>query len=122
MKVYGLALAAAVAVLAALEWRTDEDLVTLMVLAATSFAMGALRPRLFWLSALVLGGVVPALNVFTTLTGLRPIYETAAQAAAHGVAYGLSLGVLVIPALVAAALGAMLRRWSGNLASSPSDT
>jgi hypothetical protein len=109
-----------VAVVALCEWRTDEDLITLGVLAVASFAAGAVRPSLFWLSGLVLGLVVPGLNLLTTLTGWRPVYETAAQAGAHGVGYALSLMILVLPALVFAGLGALarwaLRRSGGGVA------
>jgi hypothetical protein len=106
MKVYLLALGCAVLAVGTFEWRTDEDAVTLAVLVTASGALGAIRPRLFWVSALAVGSVVAILNLFTTLTGLRPIYESAAEAKTHGAAYGLSLALLIVPALAAAAIGA----------------
>jgi hypothetical protein len=119
MKAYLMALGCAALVIGFFEWRTDEDAVTLMVLVTASGALGALRPGLFWLSALALGSVVAVLNLFTTLTGLRPVYETAAQAKAHGVAYGVSLAILIVPALAAAGVGAFVRRSMGKKGSPP---
>jgi hypothetical protein len=109
MTLYLMALAGAGLAVGTFEWRTDEAMVTLAVLVMASGGLGALRPRLFWASALVLGSVVAILNLFTTLTGLRPIYESAAEAKAHGAAYGISLAVLIVPALAAAAIGAAAR-------------
>ena len=92
------------------EWRTDEDSITLIMLALTIFGMGALQPSCFWLSAVLLGRVVTVLNLVTRVTGLRPVYETVGRAHAHGVAYGASLLILVVPALAAAGIGAIVRR------------
>jgi hypothetical protein len=118
MRAYLLALGCAVLAVGTFEWRTDEDAVTLAVLVTASCALGALRPRLFWLSGLAVGSVVAILNQLTELTGLRPIYESAAEAKAHGAAYGISLAVLIVPALAASAMGAgvrtLVRRSSGN--------
>jgi hypothetical protein len=105
---YAIALLAAVAALAGFEWRTDEEIITLAVLIASSFALGAFRPRLFWLSGIAIGLVVPALALLTLVAGIRPIYETASQAAAHGTNYVLSLIVLVLPAILLAWLGSLI--------------
>jgi hypothetical protein len=110
MKTYLATLVCAVLVVGVFEWRTDEDTVTLLVLLTASCGLGALRPKLFWLTAIAVGSVIAALNLLTAVTGFRPIYETAAQTQAHSTAYGVSLMVLVLPALAAAALGAFVRR------------
>jgi hypothetical protein len=109
MKAYQVALSFAVLAVGTCEWRTDEPTVTLAVLAALSGGLGALRPRLFWLSGLAVGSVVAILNLFTVLTGIRPGYEPLFEAKSHGAAYDVSLAVLVVPALVAAAIGAAVR-------------
>jgi hypothetical protein len=118
MKAYIAALGCAALAIGTFEWRTDEDVVTLAVLVTASCALGALRPRLFWLSGLALGSVVAILNLFTVLTGIRPIYESAAEAKSHGAGYDVSLAVLIAPALAAAAIGAgvrtLTRRSSGK--------
>ena len=107
---YLVGLLTCVAIVAAVEWRTDEDLVTLTVIVAASFGAGLLRPHAFWLSGILLGACPAGLNIFTRLTGLRPIYETQAQAVSHGLVYGLSLLVLAVPAVLAAAIGAFASR------------
>jgi hypothetical protein len=105
---YAIALLAAAGVVGGFEWRTDEDLVTLAVLVAASFALGFFRPRRFWISGIIVGLVVPALGLLTLVTGVRPVYETASQAAAHGANYVLSLILLALPALLLAWLGSLV--------------
>jgi len=97
------------------QWSADESLVTLVVLALICLALGALSPRRLWLSALPVGLVVAAVNVFETLTGVHPAYETAR----HGLAHNLRWVVLVAPALMAVAAGRFARSRLGGHPLSP---
>jgi hypothetical protein len=102
---YLAALLVALVIVAGTEWSTDEDIFTMLIIILASASLGWLRPRLFALSALAVGLVVPAIAVFSQLTGLHPEYETAIEAASHGAHYVASLLVLVIPAFLAAFAG-----------------
>jgi len=102
---YAAALLLAMAIVAGCEWSTDEPIITMGVLILTSASMGWFRPKKFLVSGVDLGLVVPAIAVFSWLTGVRPGYEGAAEAASHRLAYAASLLVLLVPALIAAALG-----------------
>jgi hypothetical protein len=102
---YVVGLLLSLAIVATMEWRTDEAPLTLGALLVVCLALGWYRPRLFLLSGLVVGLVVAALNLFTLLTGIRPGYEAAAEANAHHLGYVLSLAILVIPAVIAAFIG-----------------
>lgn len=102
---YAAALIAALVMVAGVEWSTDEDLITMFTLIIASTALGCLRPRLFAVSGLLVGLVVPAVAVFSQIAGVRPAYESAAEAASHGVRYEASLLILVLPALVGAFIG-----------------
>lgn len=93
------------AIVANMEWRTDEDLITMAAIVVSSAVLGSLWPRRFLLSGLLLGLVVPAVNVFTLVTGVRPQYETDAKANGHTALFVVSLAVLVLPAIVAACIG-----------------
>jgi hypothetical protein len=103
--IYFTGLLLSLALVANMEWRTDEATVTMAVLLVASLALGWFRPRLFLLSGVVLGLAVAAINQFTLLTGIRPNYESAAEASTHHLGYVLSLAVLVIPAVIAAFVG-----------------
>jgi hypothetical protein len=87
------------------EWSTDEDMVTMLTIIVASAALACLKPRLFALSGLAVGLVVPAIAVFSQLTGMHPAYETSAQAASHGPRYAASLLVLLVPAFAGAFVG-----------------
>lgn len=87
------------------EWSTDEDMVTMLTLVVTSALLAWWKPRRFVLSGLALGLVVPAIAVFSQITGIHPRYESAAEAASHGPRYAASLLILIVPALVAAFVG-----------------
>ena len=106
---YPVAVAGCVIAVATTEWRTDEDMVTLVVLVASGLILGWLQPRLFALSGVLLGLIVPLINLLTLMSGLRPAYETPGQAASHGLVYVISLLILIIPAMAGALLGRLGR-------------
>ena len=109
---YAAALLLAVAIVAGFEWSTDEAIVTMGVLILASAAMGWFRPSRFLVSGVALGLVVSAIATMCWLTGVRPGYESAVEAASHRGVYAASLLVLQVPALVAAALGRLAGRAS----------
>ena len=102
---YAAALIAALAIVGGTEWSTDEDLITMLTLIVASTALGCIRPRLFAVSGVLVGLVVPAIALFCQLAGVHPAYESAAEAASHGLRYEASLLILVVPALVGAFIG-----------------
>ena len=106
---YVFTLVPALAVVAFVEWSTDEDMMTMLIICVASCALGVLFPRMLLLSGLLIGLVVPAIAVVSQATAWHPGYETAAQAARHHLGYAVSLTVLIVPAIIAAALGSFLR-------------
>jgi hypothetical protein len=101
-------LAAAAVVVAVDRWASSDDSgpVTLLVLAAVSAVAGFLWPRRAWLSALVVGGSLAVANiVYVTVGPARPH-----PIEPHGVGGAATLFVLILPAAVAAYLGAGARR------------
>ena len=101
---YLAALGAGVLTLLADQWIADESLLTVLVLAAVSLALGLADPRRAWLSGAVVGSVVAAVHLFGALTGVRPPYEVHA----HGALHGLRWLVLILPSLCAARAGAFV--------------
>ena len=100
---YLFGVGAGVGAVTVFEWRTDEDTITLGVILLASLILGALRARAFWLTGIVLGASVYAIDLFARVSGLHPIYEHAAKTPADPTTL-----VLVVPALVAAGIGAGL--------------
>lgn len=106
---YGLALAAGVCAMTLYQCCVDENPVTVALACGLVFALVLARPSRTWLPALSVGLVVFAVNLFGTLTGLRPAYETHAHTWLHDLRWAL----VAAPALAAAALG---RLAAGRLA------
>jgi hypothetical protein len=100
---YLFALAVGIALVGFFEWRTDEATVTLSVILLASLILGALKARAFWLTGVLIGATVYAVDLFARLSGLHPIYEHAARTPADPTTL-----VLMVPALIAAAVGAGL--------------
>ncbi len=98
---------------ASLEWHTNEDLVIMVVLVFAGAFIGWLCPRLFFLSGLLVGLVVPVLNMLSLTTGVHPSYEGEFEATGHGIIRVLSLSVLVIPAVMASFAGRSVGLHSG---------
>lgn len=99
---YLLAMGFGVALVALLEWRTDEDTVTLSVILLSSLALGAMRARSFWVAGLLIGASVFLADLFAQVIGQHPIYvHTAKPFAADP-----STLALIGPALIASAMGA----------------
>lgn len=89
------------------EWHTDEDLVTLAMLLTIAGVLGLARPNRFIVSGVLLGLSLSFAHALTLLfPGLRPGYEAAPLSA--GVT--ASLAVLIVPSLIAAAIGARVAR------------
>lgn len=106
------AIAAGAAVVTWTEWRTDEVTVVLALLVAISFACGLAWPRRALLSGAVLGLAMPLAHVITEALGrFRPSYMFEAPS----VSWAAQLLVLVVPALVAAGAGALLRQSTRRL-------
>jgi hypothetical protein len=104
---YALVLLTVLAAVAFMECSTDEDMVTMPTILAAGGLLGFLFRRHFLLSGVLVGLVVPTVALFSQKTGWHPAYETASVAASHGPRYAASLLILVIPAIIAAAIG----RW-----------
>ena len=107
---YAAALLVGMAIVGGSEWSTDEASFAMMTLIIAGAALGWLRPRLFALSGAAVGLVVPAIALACWLTGARPAYESATEAASHGPRYVASLLTLVIPALIGAGVGKLAAR------------
>lgn len=105
---YALVLITVLAAVAFMECSTNEDMVTMLTILAAGGLLGFLFRRRFLLSGVLVGLVVPTMAVFSQSTGWHPAYETASVAARHGPQYAVSLFILVIPAVIAAALGGWL--------------
>ena len=103
---YVIALALAISLVATCEWRTDEDTITLGAILAVSFALGAFKPKLFWLTGIVIGLVIEAVQAVAFLTGWRPIYEQSISAPPTTLDWRLL--VLILPAVFSAVAGALL--------------
>ena len=88
-------------------WRSDESGIVMGLLVLGSGAVGALRPKATWLTGLLVGLVVPAQSLFTWATGLHPIWERGIELARRGPDF--SLFVLVVPAMVAALAGGLVK-------------
>jgi len=98
---YPAGLALAVGAVGLYQWRSDEGLVTVLVLSGLGLLLGFLRPSRFVVSGLVLGAVVATVNVFETLSGIRPVYEIHSHSLTHDVFWL----VLVLPTLASSTLG-----------------
>jgi hypothetical protein len=107
---YLAALLFATALVGGTEWFTDEDLLTMSVILLASGYLGWFMPKLFAVSGLAVGLVVPTIAVFSQLSGVHPAYESTLQAAAHGPSYAAGLFMLIGPALIAAFVGRSLAR------------
>ena len=114
MRVVGYATALAVAV-AALLWvdRSPSDIAnqaTLLVLLIGAAVMGLAAPRRAWLAGLVLGAAVALAHMVYLTVGPALPY----QAEPAGLGGAATLLVLIVPAMIAAYLGAgaawLLRR------------
>jgi hypothetical protein len=90
-----------VALMTACQWSVDEGVLTLAVLTLLGLALGLVEPRRPLVSGLLVGLVVAGVNVFETLTGVRPAYEDAS----HSLQHDAKWLVLVAPALFAATVG-----------------
>jgi hypothetical protein len=101
-----LALVAAVLVLADLSTSEMANQVAMLLLLVFAAALGALRPRLAWLTALVIGSVIAVERIVGLLQGHMP----SEPHAPHTVAAAATLFVLLVPASLAALLGAAGRR------------
>jgi hypothetical protein len=98
--------------------RSDSDTAnqgTLLLLLAFAAALGALRPRLAWLSALILGSTIAAARAIGLLVGQTPA-DPQAPRSLPAVA---TLLVLVVPAAVASYAGATARRAATGPSSEP---
>ena len=78
---------------------------TLLLLAVFAATLGALHPRQAWLSALIMGSTIAVVRAVALLLGQLP---TDPQAP-HSVPAAATLLILVVPAAVAAYLGAAAR-------------
>ena len=112
---YAAALLSGVGLMTAYEWTADESRVTVMVLGLVAMALGALRPRRALLSGVLVGLVVAGVIGFEALSGLRPAYEMRAQTLVGS----LRWLILLLPALSAAALGALIGRRLRSVRLSP---
>jgi hypothetical protein len=115
MRVVGYATGLAVAV-AALLWvdRSPSDIANqaaLLVLLAGAAVMGFAAPRRAWLPGLLLGAAVALAHMVYLTVGPALPYE----AEPAGLGGAATLLVLIVPAMIAAYLGAgaawLLRRW-----------
>jgi hypothetical protein len=89
--------------------RSDSDTANqgaLLLVVAFAAALGALRPRQAWLSALIIGSTIAAARAIGLLMGRIPA-DPQAPRSLPAVA---TLLVLVVPAAVAAYAGAAARR------------
>lgn len=103
---YVAALTLGVLLMIAHQWVADEGLGTLACLGAVSLTLGLIRPRRSWTSGGVIGLIVAAVLAFELVSGVRPPYEHDGQTLGEC----LHWSVLAIPALLAAGIGAWLRR------------
>ena len=89
--------------------RSDSDTANqgaLLLLLTFAAALGALRPRQAWLSALIIGSTIAAARAIGLLTGRMP----ADPQAPHSLPAVATLLVLLLPAAVASYAGAAARR------------
>ena len=110
---YGLGLAAAVAILVAVDrvgTSDDSGQVSLLVLLVGAAGLGFAAPRWAWLAGLVLGSAIAVSGMAYAAWGPAPAHPTHPS----GVGGAATLFVLIVPALVSAYLGAgaawLLRR------------
>ena len=104
--VYPATLGAGVALMVAYQWTVDESLQTVAVVSLLGLLLGVLQPRRSLLSGAMVGLVVVAVNVFETISGFRPAYETTAHSLLHDARWI----VLVPPALIASVVGGFVGR------------
>ncbi len=90
---------------------------TLVLLLIFAAVLGAVRPRLAWLSGLLVGSTIAAARAVAELLGISP---TDAQAPHTALAIA-GLLVLIVPALLAAYAGAAVRRYLRRAAGSRVD-
>jgi hypothetical protein len=118
MRRLGLATGYIVAV-AVLLWtdRSASDVsnqAALLVLLLAAAALGFAAPRWFWVAGLVVGAAIPLAHiVYATLGPALPY-----NAEPAGVGGAASLLVLIVPAMIAAYLGALAVRLRRNRGSS----
>jgi len=98
---YPLVLSLCVVVMTAYQWSADESLRTLLLVALLSVALGLFRPGCFLVSGVAVGLVVAGVNIFETISGVRPAYEATAHSLSHDVRWAF----LLAPALIAASIG-----------------
>jgi hypothetical protein len=99
--IYPAALTGGILLMAAYQWRADESLRTVAVLAAIGFTLGLLQPGCAMVSGAAVGLVVAAVNGFETISGVRPAYEATTHSLMHDARWTL----LVAPALLASLVG-----------------
>lgn len=107
-RVYGMTVVGFVGALVVLD-RSDSDVanqVVLLFLLVFAGVLGALRPRQAWLSALIIGCTIAVARGIELLTGPPP----ADPQAPRTLAAVATLLVLLVPAAIAAYVGAALRR------------
>jgi hypothetical protein len=110
MRAFGLVIGYVVAVAVVL-WtdRSASDIsnqATLLVLLVAAAALGFAAPRRFWVAGLVVGAAIPAAHIVYATLGPALPYE----AEPAGVGGAASLLVLIVPAMIAAYLGALAVR------------
>ena len=106
---YGLALLAALAALVVVDRigkSDDSSQVSMLVLVACAGTLGFAFPRRAWLSALALGSVLAVAAMIYVVLGRAPAHHDSPG----GLAGAATLLVLLVPAAVAAAAGAGIRR------------
>lgn len=105
MSRYFVFLLLGMAVVAVFEWRTDEDILTMLALLIGSAALGAYRPSRFALSGIIMGSTITLVGLFSLTTGLQPVYGGAPQGHQGSVLGAMSMLVLTLPALLASFVG-----------------
>jgi hypothetical protein len=98
---YPVALAAALTVMTLYQWSADENLLTLLMLTTLNLGLGLISPQRYLVSGILVGGVVAAVLVFETLSGILPGYEKRH----HNLLQDLCWLGLLLPTLGASALG-----------------
>ena len=104
-----IAVLAALAYLLALADRSTSEMANqaaMLLLLLFAGVLGALRPRLAWLAALVIGSVIAVTRIIGLVQGHLP----ADPHAPRTIAAAATLFVLLVPASLAALLGAVGRR------------
>jgi len=108
---YPALLLAAVAAMVLYQWSADESLITLSIITGLGLVLGFLRPERFLVSGVAVGLVVAGVNIFETVSGIRPAYEVFA----HSLVHDLRWLLLIAPALVGAVIGRQVGRFLSAL-------